>query len=711
MKLRKTNLRSRIALLGVILLMAFSPLSAQEIPDLSGRWDGRIEIPGMSLEISVHLSRDSAGLPQGTIDIPQQQAKGLPLAKLALTKDSVSFEILNIPGQPLFKGKLNSELNEIAGDFSQAGSTFPFRLSFVEEAQIAGEQARIDSSLAQLRLFVDSTLKSWKAPGAAVTIVKDNKVIMSEGFGFRSVKDSLPVTSQTIFAIGSSTKAFTTAALGILVDEGKIDWDKTVSHYYPEFKMKDEFASQKMTVRDLVTHRSGLPRHDLSWYNNNSTSRREFVGRLAYLEPNADFRTTFQYQNLMFLTAGYVAELVTGKSWEEIVKEKILDPLGMTNSNFSVLESQKSADYALPYRDEDSLVREIPFRNITAMGPAGSINSCADDMAKWMMLHLNKGKAGERQIVSEAQMAQMHTPQMAIGQSPRFPERSPICYGLGWFLEASRGHNRIYHGGNIDGFSALVSLYPFDNVGITVLVNQDASAVPSLITYRAADLLFGLEPIDWSARMKTEVDKAREEQKKAQAREPDRVKGSKPSHPLADYTGEYENPGYGTLTVKLEGKNLQVEYNGIVGALEHWHYDVFNANIKDFPAQKLLLTFNINSKGDIDRVSAPFELATPEIVFTRKPSQEMKSAAFLSQFVGEYELSGQSIKVELKGDTLLTLTITGQPTYELLPYKGYEFTLKEVTGVSVEFKPGKEGKAIEAVFKQPNGTFIAERKK
>lgn len=711
MKLLIAGLVSKVALFAVVLLFTLSSLSAQEVPDLSGRWDGRIEIPGMTLEITVHLSRDSAGMPQGTIDIPQQQAQGLPLTNLALTEDSVSFEILNIPGQPHFKGKLNSELNEIAGDFSQGGSIFPYRLSFVEEAQLAGEQARLDSSLAHLRLFIDSTLKNWKAPGVAVVIVKDNKVIMSEGFGYRSVKDSLPVTSRSIFAIGSSTKAFTTAALGVLADEGKIDWDKTVRHYYPEFKMKDDFASQKMTIRDLVTHRSGLPRHDLSWYNNNTTSRREFVNRLAYLEPNADFRATFQYQNLMFLTAGFVAELVTGRSWEEIVKEKILDPLGMTNSNFSVLESQKSPDYALPYRDEDSLVREIPFRNITAMGPAGSINSCADDMAKWMMLHLNKGKAGERQIVSETQVAQMHTPQMAIGQSPRFPERSPVSYGLGWFMEANRGHNRIYHGGNIDGFSALVSFYPFDNVGITVLVNQDASAVPSLITHRASDLLFGLEPIDWSARMKTEVDKAREEQKKAQAREPDRVKGSKPSHPLTDYAGEYENPGYGTLTVKLEGKNLQVEYNGIVGMLEHWHYDVFNANVKDFPAQRLLLTFNMNSKGDIDRVSAPFELATPEIVFTRKPSEEMKSAAFLSRFVGEYELSGQAIKVELKGDSVLTVTITGQPTYELVPYRGNEFNLKDVTGVSVEFRLGSNDKAAQAVFKQPNGTFIAERKK
>ena len=544
-----------------------------------------------------------------------------------------------------------------------------------------------------------------------MAIVKDKKVIFSEGFGRRSIKDSLPVTPKTIFAIGSSTKAFTTMVMGMLVDDGKLEWDKPVRDYLPEFKMKDEFASQRITPRDLVTHRSGLPRHDLIWYNNLISTRKDLVSRIQYLEPNKDFRTDFQYQNLMFLTAGYLVEQITGDGWENVVRERIFKPLEMNSSNFSVLESMKAPDFALPYKDEDSLVKEIPFRNITTMGPAGSINSNLEDMCKWILFHLNDGKLGDSQLVTAGMMSQMHTPYMAISAPQRYPEISPASYGLGWFIDTYRGHSRVYHGGNIDGFSALVSFYPNDNMGIVVFANLDGCPAPEIVANYAAEQILELDPIDWNTRMKTEVDKAKEAKLKETGKEPDRITGTKPSHKLADFAGEYENPAYGIIKVDFDEKELKAIFNDIQVKLEHWHYDVFRGLSKEFEDQKILFTFAANSRGDIDQVSAPLEPMVSEIVFMRKPGSEMRNPIFLSQFVGEYESAGQISKFELKGDSVLTLTIPGQPVYELIPYKGTEFNIKGLSGFSLEFKQEKDKKVSGVIFKQPNGVFTAVRKK
>jgi CubicO group peptidase (beta-lactamase class C family) len=220
--------------------------------------------------------------------------------------------------------------------------------------------------------FVHKTLSEWKVPGVAIAVVKEGKVILAEGYGFRDIKNQLKVTPQTLFAIGSSSKAFTATAVGILVDEGKLDWNKRVRDYLPTFQLQDEFATEQMTPRDLLCHRSGLPRHDLVWYGS-SLSRKELFDRMRYLEP-----------------------------------------LGMKDSDFSVEDSRKQPDHTLPYGEKDDKVTEIPFRNLDAMGPAGSINSNVLDMAQWVLLNLNKGKAGDKQVISEASLAEIHSPQMVV---------------------------------------------------------------------------------------------------------------------------------------------------------------------------------------------------------------------------------------------------------------------------------------------------------
>lgn len=702
-------MRARTALLVALFCLFPYTVFAQAPVDLAGTWEGAIKLPGAELNITVDF-KQAGETWQGEIDIPQQSAKDLPLANIKREGMSVSFDLPNVPGNPTFKGTLAADGQSLAGDFKQSGQTFAFNLKRKTAAAAAQQSDDRARALQKIRAFADSVRKVWKVPGLALAIVMNGEVIMAEGFGHRNVKEQLPVTSNTLFAIGSSSKAFTAMCLGILADEGKVDWDKPLRNYLPTFKLHDDFASARMTPRDLVTHRSGLPRHDLLWYGAAFT-RKEMFDRLQYLEPNKDFRTDFQYQNLMFLTAGYLVEQINGGRWEDFVRSRIFKPLGMTSSNFSVHESQKAADFALPYQEKKDLVAQIPFRDITEIGPAGSINSNLADMSKWVLLNLNKGKAGETQVISEAGLTQMHTPYMVVSQPLRFTGLSHASYGLGWFVQDYRGHNRVSHGGNIDGFSALVSLFPQDNFGAVILTNLNGNPLPGLVNNYVSDVLLNLEPIDWNARVKAERDKAKEEAKKKEAEETSNRKlGTKPSHALADYAGEFEHAGYGVIKISSDGKTLKGSFNAFTIAMEHWHYDVFRGALMDDDDEKMLFSFMSNEKGDIDRVSVPLEPAVQPIIFTRKAPAQMSDPKFLAQFVGEYELRGQAVTVALRGEKILTLTVPGQPTYELEPYKDTEYNLKGLTGFSVRFTLEK-GKVTAAVFHQPNGVFTAVRKK
>ena len=385
--------------------------AAPDPPSPRGRWQGAIELPGQKLEVIVRIAAGEGGAWSGEIDIPAQGARNLPLTAFDVTaRGAVRFSIAGIPGEPTFRGTLASDggSETLAGEFTQAGQKYPFRLARAADAAVSSANA-----LEGFDDFVDGARKTWNVPGLAVAIVQDGEVVLAKGYGVRDVAGNLPVTPDTLFAIGSSTKAFTVMSLAVLVDDGKLDWDTPVQAYLPRFALQDECASAGMTPRDLVTHRSGLPRHDLVWYNAPLT-RAELFERLRYLEPNAGFRSKWQYQNLMFLTAGYLAGEVSGRSWEDLVRARIFDPLGMTSSNFSVLESRKTADFAKPYTRKEKKTSEIPFRNIDVVGPAGSINSNLNDMARWLKLQLSDGSLGGRRVVGAANLEQMHEPQMVM---------------------------------------------------------------------------------------------------------------------------------------------------------------------------------------------------------------------------------------------------------------------------------------------------------
>jgi len=694
-----------LIILGLGLLLYPSTLLPVQSSSLAGHWQGAIDIPGTKLEVNLDFSLKPDGSWAGDISIPAQKAKDLPLSNISLTGKEVSFAIAGVPGNPTFKGTISDDWLKITGDFTQSGQTFAFILK-----REASPSAKAKQALAGFEVTVERGLKSLNVPGVAMAVVVDDKVILAKGFGLRDLENKLAMTKDTLLAIGSTTKAFTTFTMGTLVDEGKLDWTTPVHNYIPWFRLNDLFASQRLTPRDLVTHRSGLPRHDLIWYNNYTASHEEFVKRLAYLKPTADLRQKFQYNNLMFLTAGYLIEVITGQTWEEAVRSHVLNPLEMKRTNFSVLDSQKDQDHALPYREEKGKIEKIPFRNITNMGPAGSINSSVEEMGHWLIVHLNQGKYKGKPIIRAQTVEDMHLAYMPTGETPAIPEITPADYGLGWFIDTYRGHRRVHHGGNIDGFSAMVWLMPQDGLGFVALANKNGTALPELLCRQAADLILGLEPKDWIGEAAKRKAKGEEVQEKAEKKKLTRRRPSThPAHKLEEYAGEYNHPGYGDLKVFLKEGQLLFNYNDITTPLEHWHYETFNGQKAEDPTfQDMKLTFRTNVNGLVAALEAPFEPTLEPIIFHKKPDARLSDPAYLQKFVGKYILVDQIITISLKGN-ILTAMVPGQPEYELVPDLDHEFILKQVKIISIRFKTDDQGKVMAAEFIQPNGIFEAKR--
>lgn len=689
----------------IIFLVLPTFLLAGEAESLSGHWEGSIELPGQKLDINLDFQQGEDGTWQGDISIPAQKTKDLPLANISVAGSEVQFEIAGVPGQPAFKGTLREGGLEISGKFTQGGQSFPFVLK-----REISPAAKAKQALNGFEDIVEKGLKDLKVPGAAIAIVKDDEVIFAKGFGYRDMDNKLPLTADTLLAIGSSSKAFTTFAMGTLVDEGKMDWEKPVRTYIPWFRLSDTFASERMTPRDLVTHRSGLPRHDLLWYNNDQASREELVRRLADLPFTADLREKFQYNNLMFLTAGYLVEVLTGKTWEDAIRSHVFEPLGMKKTNFSVVDSQKDPDFALPYRETEGTLKKIPFRNITNVGPAGAINSSVNEMSSWVMVHINQGKFNEKQVIQSQTLEDMHLAHMPTGATPAIPEITPADYGLGWFVDTYRGHSRVHHGGNIDGFSAMVSLFPQDGLGFVALSNKDGTPLPELLIRHAADLILSLEPKNWISEAAERKAKGEELEKEAkQKKETRRVKGTKPAHKLEAYAGEYNHPSYGDLKVFLQDGHVAFTYNGITTPLEHWHYETFNGLRAEDPTfENMKLTFRTDVNGYVAGLETPFEATLEDMLFQKKPDSRFYDASYLQRFVGKYDLAEQILTVSLKGNSL-TVHIPGQPEYDLVPALGEEFIVKQIKVIRVRFILDEAGQVKGLEFIQPGGVFEAKR--
>ena len=440
---------------------------------------------------------------------------------------------------------------------------------------------------------VQDGLALWDSPSVAIGVIKDGKVVLCEGYGVRDVEQKLPATRETLYQIGSCSKAFTSALVAIMVDQGKLDWDTPIRKYVPEVTLYDAFTSENCTLRDLLSHRTGIPRHEYSWYRTDFT-RKELVEHMKYLEPNQPFRTKFQYNNYGYILAGYIVEKLTGKTYEECLDEYLFRPLGMDRSCCFIDDIEQNPDHAEPYdRPEggDGMhgLKKIPFyrasREDKATGTgapfaaAGAIDSCAEDMLKWVRLHLQGGKTPDgRQIISQAAMDEMHKPSMILQAPLDMPmeETQFCCYGMGWFTEVFRGHKILQHGGNIDGFSGFTSFVPDLNLGVVAYTNLNSSCLHYALARTIIDHYLGIEDGDWVKRYHDFVAERHGDTQKVMERFTGKqVEGTHPSHALADFTGTYERDGYSPCVIRMQDETLIMEFLDRPNTLRHFHYDTF----------------------------------------------------------------------------------------------------------------------------------------
>jgi CubicO group peptidase (beta-lactamase class C family) len=476
--------------------------------------------------------------------------------------------------------------------------------------------ATLDSpQLEELDAMVSQALEAFHVPGAAVSIIIDGKTALTKGYGFRDLDQRLPVTENTLFAIGSCTKAFTTYVLGQLVEEGKLCWDDLVIDYIPEFRLKDPYTTYHLTIRDLASHQSGLARHDLLWWFNPTISRQDLLPRLQYLDSAVPFRERFHYNNLMYIVAGFVIERITGQTWEEAVRSRIFVPLGMNRSNFSVLDSQKSDDFSLPFKETDGITQPIAFNpTVTTAGPAGSINSSAVDMAKWHELQLSDGTFEGQSLIKKETLQAMHTPQVAL---QRFPEKSPafLGYGLGWVIGIHEGHYLIAHDGRVDGFISSALLLPKERIGVVVLTNSDSgSTLADGLSLAILNQILGNPQERWISKAKERAERLKLEKQKQEESPslPETIR------PLNDYVGEFEHPAYGKVQVKSEEGRLHLFYGGLSIVLTHKSYDHFVGVAKQMPDSPFRCFFIADSSGAICQFYAFLDPAAKAVVFEKK---------------------------------------------------------------------------------------------
>lgn len=468
---------------------------------------------------------------------------------------------------------------------------------------------------------ITQMMTEWHVPGLALGVVKDGQVLYLKGYGYRDVEKHLPVTPQTLMAIGSNSKSFTVTLMGMLVDQKKLSWDTPVKTYLPDFQLYDDYATKNMTPRDLVSHRSGLPRHDELWYGRKFT-RQELYERLRYLEPSVSFRSKWQYQNLMFMTAGYLVEKLWNRSWDDLIKEQIFSPLGMSHSLPGYPGFVESEDHAWPYQYRNGATVKVPVRVIDHVGPAGSIYSSVEDMAKYIEFRMSHGANAGTPHVSKAFEDQAQSPQMVVTGGGGWPGFDLLTYGLGLVVASYRGHLAVVHGGGIDGFISQMSWLPDDKVGVMVLTDLGGpNPVPTMVAEAVYDRLLGLTPLDLIGKQRAlDAEGKRVTDSVQKAFVAAKVPNTKPSHDLAAYTGTYEHPGYGRLVIRNSSSGgLEVQLDDLVAPLTHYHYDTFEIGDPGGAVPLSgLATFGTNTKGVVDRVIIPLEPNVASIVFMRK---------------------------------------------------------------------------------------------
>jgi CubicO group peptidase (beta-lactamase class C family) len=458
--------------------------------------------------------------------------------------------------------------------------------------------------------IVKTSLETWRVPGVAVAIVRDGEVIYLKGHGVRALDADDPVTPDTLFPIGSCTKAFTTTAMAILVDEGKMAWDDHVRKHLSYFHLSDPLADHDVRLRDLVCHRTGLASNDLLWYRA-PWSMEEMVRRAGRLPLDQPFRTRFQYQSTMFTAAGLAVASAADQPWQSFVQKRLFAPLGMTESCFTSTAAAKVADRAVGHRlNRVGRPVVVDYYPMPAPNPAGSIHSTARDLAKWLIFQLGDGRSGDKRLVSAANLAETHTPQMVIRlegiERDLQPDTVQMSYGMGWVLQDYRGVALCSHAGAIDGFRVHFTQIPEKKIGIVLLANLQHTRMNQALSNSLVDLLLDLPKKDWNAICGRAVLKAEAAAAdKAREREAGRKPDAAPSLPLTAYAGVYENPAYGEARITVEKGALVWTWNQFHTPLDHYQSDEFTAPLDVIASPHIVFTLNAEGNVSAMKVSDP----------------------------------------------------------------------------------------------------------
>ena len=572
--------------------------------------------------------------------------------------------------------------------------------------------SQLDKRLKGLDSELEKVLKKLEEPGFAIAIVENDQILYSKGFGYRDYENKIKVDSNTLFAIGSATKSFTSSLLGVLREDEKLDFEDSPIDHINELRFYNSQMNDVISIRDMMSHRTGLPRHDASWYFFPTFSKDSLVSRVKHHKPFTSVRNQWWYNNFMFMLQGVIAERITNKTWSENIKEMIFDPLGMTRSNTSIAELENSENAAFGYSQD---FKKMDYYKIAGMGPAGSINSSVNEMSKWLITWINKGEYKGKKILPPNYTEEAISSQsVVVANLP--DEDNPglhlTNYGYGWFLSSYKGHYRVEHGGNIDGFSTSAAFYPSDKVGIIVLSNQNASNTPSIVRNIISDRMLDVKKTDW---LKYHFDKLKEAeliQKELDKNEDsDKIKGTNPSRSMNEYEGEYTNLGYGTFDISMKNDSLFMKIPNKTFWLSHHHYDTFlpyelkNGKVNLEDESVIFITFSAGQLGEIKKLSTGLEPAIEEpIYFDRKIKTIEIETSELDKYVGDFKFMKNMCKTYLKDDELYVI-VPKQPEYKLNPIGKHLFSFEKLEGYKVKFDVSKNEKVTHISFIQPNGTF------
>jgi CubicO group peptidase (beta-lactamase class C family) len=473
------------------------------------------------------------------------------------------------------------------------------------DAQVSlASRASKDPGLGSLDQYIAKAVKDWRIPGLAIAIVANDSLVFAKGYGVLDLSKPDRVNEHTRFAIGSTTKAMTSAALGMLVDEGKLKWDDKVIDYLPDFRLYDPWVTRELTIRDLLTHRTGLPSTDLMWARAD-LSPEEMMRRLRFVRPSSSFRSQLEYQNNTYAMGGAIVAKVSGMPWEEFVRRRIFAPLGMNESEPLVSGLPGKPNVATPHDDIRDTVRQVPIRTTDPVASAGSVWSSVSDMSKWMRFILDSGRVGTTRLLTPATFTELLTPQirapMALYPALTLSRPHAFSYALGWFVQDYQGQTVWMHTGSIDGMSALIGLMPDRRVGVYVLANLDHAELRHALMYRVFDMYAGNPTRDWSEEVRQLFAKARAAAVAATPKRPDNP--HPPTFPLDRYAGTYVDSTYGAVDVTLENGALRVHFGKEnLGALTPWDYDAFRAHGPPPEESEVAVTFVPSGAGTVTAV-------------------------------------------------------------------------------------------------------------